>query len=80
MVVVICTNMSKNSTINASVESKKRLLRDLKEIHEHPLENVTAAPVADSNMFIWHANCMYYYHIQYFLLIHFFLFLFFLLM
>jgi hypothetical protein len=53
--------MSK-SNLNASAEAKKRLLRDLKEIHTHPLENVTAAPVSDSNLFVWHANCMLYKH------------------
>jgi ubiquitin-protein ligase len=47
-----------NGGTQASAEARKRLLRDLKELHQHPLENVAAAPVDDANMFIWHANSM----------------------
>lgn len=52
--------MSSTQQGKLNVESsKKRLLRDLKEIHANPLENVAAGPVSDENMFLWHANCMF---------------------
>lgn len=34
----------------------KRLMYDYKEILEHPLPSVTARPVKDENLFLWHAN------------------------
>eukprot|EP00026_Physarum_polycephalum_P001294 Phypoly_transcript_01295.p1 GENE.Phypoly_transcript_01295~~Phypoly_transcript_01295.p1 ORF type:complete len:1116 (+),score=191.20 Phypoly_transcript_01295:80-3427(+) len=39
-----------------TAEARKRLLRDLKELHDNPLENVNAAPVDDQDLFLWHAN------------------------
>ncbi|KAK9829905.1 hypothetical protein WJX72_008590 [[Myrmecia] bisecta] len=34
----------------------RRLLRDLKEVLEHPLENVTARPLSSGDLQIWHGN------------------------
>lgn len=36
----------------------KRLMKDLKEIREHPLQDVAASPLED-NLLVWHVNCKY---------------------
>lgn len=49
------------ATASIAAAARRRLMRDLKELHDNPLETVAAAPVDDSNMFLWHANCIFQY-------------------
>lgn len=44
------------SAATTTAAARRRLMRDLKELMNNPLETVSASPVDDSNMFLWHAN------------------------
>ena len=36
--------------------AKKRLLQDLEQVRREPLPTISALPVSDKNLFVWHAN------------------------
>lgn len=51
----LMTIKTENASSNVLLQSKKRLMRDLKEIQQNPLENIAASPLED-NLFVWHVN------------------------
>ena len=45
------------SAVTPSVAiAKKRLLQDLEQVRREPLPTISALPVSDKNLFVWHAN------------------------
>lgn len=42
--------------VRVSMASKHRLMADLKEMHNEPPEGCSAAPVNESNLFVWNAS------------------------
>ncbi|CAF1040801.1 unnamed protein product [Rotaria sp. Silwood1] len=52
---------SPNSSLNApiatttAITAQRRLMRDLRDLTQHPVEGITAAPVHPDNIFYWNA-------------------------